>query len=60
LAWLVIGLNKIYPSDHAGLAKDMIKNGGGILSEFFSGTKPDKHNFLYETVLLPALVMLLF
>ena len=39
------GLDKIYPSDHAGLAKDMIKNGGGILSEFFSGTKPDKHNF---------------
>jgi DNA processing protein len=33
------------PSDHAGLAKDMIKNNGGILSEFFSGTKPDKHNF---------------
>lgn len=39
------GLDKIYPSDHAGLAKDMIKEGGGILSEFFSGTKPDKHNF---------------
>src|SRR5687768_1775490 len=39
------GLNKIYPSDHSGLAKDMIKEGGGILSEFFSGTKPDKHNF---------------
>lgn len=39
------GLDKIYPSDHSGLAKDMIKNGGGILSEFFSGTKPDKHNF---------------
>ena len=39
------GLNKIYPPDHAGLAKDMIKEGGGILSEFFSGTKPDKHNF---------------
>ena len=39
------GLDKIYPTDHAALAKDMIKNGGGILSEFFSGTKPDKHNF---------------
>jgi len=39
------GLDKIYPSDHSGLAKDMIKSGGGILSEFFSGTKPDKHNF---------------
>jgi DNA processing protein len=39
------GLDKIYPHDHATLAKDMIKEGGGILSEFFSGTKPDKHNF---------------
>lgn len=40
-----LGLDKIYPSDHTTLAKDMIKEGGGILSEFFSGTKPDKHNF---------------
>ncbi len=39
------GLDKIYPSDHASLAKDMLKEDGGILSEFFSGTKPDKHNF---------------
>lgn len=39
------GLDKIYPSDHAGLAKEMIKNEGGILSEFFSGVKADKHNF---------------
>lgn len=39
------GLDKIYPHDHASLAKEMIKEGGGILSEFFSGTKPDKHNF---------------
>ena len=39
------GLDKIYPSDHAQLAKDMIKHEGGLLSEFFSGTKPDKHNF---------------
>lgn len=39
------GLDKVYPSENTGLAKDMIKEGGGILSEFFSGTKPDKHNF---------------
>lgn len=39
------GLDKIYPADHAGLAKEMIKEGGGILSEFFSGVKADKHNF---------------
>lgn len=39
------GLDKIYPSDHAGLAKDMVKNNGGIVSEFFSGTKAEKHHF---------------
>ena len=39
------GLDKIYPSENSSLAKEMIKEEGGILSEFFSGTKPDKHNF---------------
>ena len=39
------GLDKIYPSENSSLAKEMIKAEGGILSEFFSGTKPDKHNF---------------
>ena len=39
------GLNKIYPSQHAELAKEMIGEGGGILSEFFHDVKPDKHNF---------------
>lgn len=39
------GLDQIYPSEHATLAKDMIRAGGGILTEYLSGTKPDKHNF---------------
>jgi len=39
------GLDKMYPPENTNLAKDMVKEGGGILSEFFSGTKPDKHNF---------------
>ncbi|HVG15079.1 MAG TPA: DNA-processing protein DprA [Chitinophagaceae bacterium] len=39
------GLDKIYPADHATLAREMVKENGGMLSEFFSGTKPDKHNF---------------
>ena len=38
------GLDQMYPPDHGSLAKEMMKN-GGILSEFFSGTQPDKHNF---------------
>lgn len=39
------GLSKIYPSQHSELAKEMIAASGGILSEFFHDTKPDKHNF---------------
>jgi len=39
------GLDKIYPHAHTNLAKEMIQAGGGLLTEFFSGTKPDKHNF---------------
>ena len=39
------GLDLIYPYDHSNLAKDMLKNGGGLLTEFRSNTKPDKHNF---------------
>ncbi len=39
------GLDQIYPTEHTGLAKDMIKHGGGLLTEFRSRIKPDKHNF---------------
>ena len=39
------GLDTIYPAENTGLAKDMIKHNGGLITEFFSKTKPDKHNF---------------
>jgi len=42
---LAHGLDQIYPPDHSNLAKDMLKSGGGLLTEFRSQTKPDKHNF---------------
>ncbi len=42
---LAHGLDQIYPAEHAGLAKDMIKHKGGLLTEFRSKSKPDKHNF---------------
>ncbi|GAB3420870.1 DNA-processing protein DprA [Niabella aquatica] len=41
---LAHGLDKIYPSSHTEMAKEMIKN-GGLLTEFRSKTKPDRHNF---------------
>ena len=39
------GLDQMYPQQHTPLAKEMVKEGGGILTEFRSGIKPDKHNF---------------
>lgn len=42
---LAHGLDQVYPFDHSSLAKDMIRNGGGLLTEFRSLTRPDKHNF---------------
>jgi DNA processing protein len=39
------GLDIMYPPQHTALAKDMIKQDGGLLTEFRSNTKPDKHNF---------------
>ena len=39
------GLDQIYPPEHNNLAKEIVKEGGGILTEFRKGTKPDKHNF---------------
>jgi DNA processing protein len=41
---LAHGLDMVYTSQNAGLAKQMIKN-GGLLTEFRSCTKPDRQNF---------------
>jgi DNA processing protein len=42
---LAHGLDKIYPPQHKPLAKQMLLNGGGLLTEFGRETLPDKHNF---------------
>lgn len=42
---LAHGLDRIYPSKHRQLALEMV-SGGGLLTEFGSGTNPDRHNFV--------------
>ncbi|MDH7461930.1 DNA-processing protein DprA [Chitinophagaceae bacterium 26-R-25] len=42
---LAHGLDVMYPPEHNALAKEMLSNNGGLLTEFPSCTKPDKHNF---------------
>jgi len=39
------GLDKIYPAIHKSTAMEMMAENGGILTEFMSGTDPDKQNF---------------
>jgi DNA processing protein len=41
---LAHGLDRIYPSQHQQLAKKMLLC-GGLLTEFISGTNPDRENF---------------
>jgi DNA processing protein len=41
---LAHGLDRIYPPNHRNTAKEMIQQ-GGLLTEFISGTNPDKQNF---------------
>lgn len=38
------GLDKIYPAQNKPLAKEMLTQ-GGLLTDFMSGTNPDKQNF---------------
>jgi DNA processing protein len=42
---LAHGLGTLYPPENVQLARQMINDNGGLLTEFMSGTKPDKHNF---------------
>ena len=45
VAVLAHGLDRIYPSVHRKEAVAMLQN-GGLLTEYPSGTNPDKHNFV--------------
>ena len=45
LGVLAHGLDYLYPHEHRSLAKQMLEQGGGLLTEFPSQHKPDKHHF---------------
>lgn len=42
---LAHGLDRIYPAAHRGTAAEMLRQ-GGLLTEFMSGTNPDRQNFI--------------
>ena len=45
---LAHGLDTIYPSMHRATAADMVHQGGGLLTEYTTNTKPDKMNFVHR------------
>lgn len=49
------GLDRIYPAQNRKLASDMIHHGGGLLTEFPSGTNPDAQNFPMRNRIIAAL-----
>lgn len=49
------GLDVLYPSVHASVAKEMIANGGALVSDFPSKTKIDPGNFLRRNRIIAGL-----
>ncbi len=45
IAVVATGLDRVYPARHRALAKQIIKNDGAIISEFFPGTSPKPGHF---------------
>ena len=44
-AVLAHSLDRIYPSVHTNVARDMVQSGGSLVSEFIKDAKPDRENF---------------
>ena len=54
-AILPCGLDKIYPKENEQLAKDIIKSGGSLISEYPVGTKPFKGSFVQRDRLVSGI-----
>jgi DNA processing protein len=50
------GLDQIYPSAHRGVARDMIKNKGAVITEYTSNTIPNRENFPMRNRLVAGMV----
>jgi DNA processing protein len=48
------GLDRIYPAEHKSLSNKMVEN-GGVITEFTSGTMPDRENFPMRNRIIAAI-----
>lgn len=55
IAVVAHGLNMIYPAANRNLAKDIVRSGGAIISEYPFGVKPFKPNFLARNRIVAGL-----
>ena len=51
---LAHGLDRIYPQQHKGIAIEMLER-GGLLTDFPSGTNPDRQNFVMRNRIVAGL-----
>jgi DNA processing protein len=56
IAVLGHGLDRIYPGQHTKLAERMLANNAGLITEFMSGTLPDRENFPKRNRIVAGLV----
>ena len=55
IAVLPSGFNYIYPEKHKELAREILRNGGALLSEYEPNTKPDSKKFLERNRIIAGL-----
>lgn len=49
------GLDMMYPAQHRAIAAEMVKKGGAVVTEYHSGTRVHKSNFLARNRIIAAL-----
>ena len=55
IAILPTGLDRIYPASHTGVAEEIVKSGGALLSEYPANTSAMRHHFLQRNRLISGL-----
>ncbi len=55
IAVLPCGIDTIYPAGHFGLAKQILQNGGALISEYDGNDLPQKHQFIARNRLIAGL-----
>lgn len=49
------GLDTVYPSAHRSVAEQMCRNGGAIVTEYLSKTRPDPQNFVQRNRIIAGM-----